>query len=73
MSAWVGALGLSTATHTFLRTFATWALDGGMNLSSLQRLMVHSNLAVMQRYLSRSKARLREEHAEHGPADSFLR
>jgi site-specific recombinase XerD len=58
--------------HTFRRTFCTWALDNGMDVFALQKIMGHSSLRTMRRYLDRRKGQLHKEHQEHGPVDALL-
>ncbi len=58
--------------HRFRRTFAVWCLRDGMDLRSLQMLMGHSSLAVLQRYLSLDTADLERAHAMHSPVDKGL-
>ena len=58
--------------HRFRRTFAVWCLRDGMDLRSLQLLMGHSSLAVLQRYLSLDTADLERAHAMHSPVDKGL-
>jgi integrase/recombinase XerD len=58
--------------HTFRRTFATWSLEAGMDVYTLQRLMGHSSLTVLLRYVDSSKRNLQAAHAAHGAVDSIL-
>lgn len=54
--------------HAFRRAFAINSLRNGMDLISLQRLMGHSNLDVLYRYLSQLDEDLSEAHAKYGPS-----
>lgn len=58
--------------HTFRRTFALWALRDGMDIFSLQRLMGHSDISVLQRYLALAERDLRNAHQNHGAVDNML-
>ena len=55
--------------HDFRRAFALLALRGGVDLVSLQRLMGHSGLDVLRRYLAQTEADLRAAHAKGAPVD----
>ncbi|MCO6450747.1 MAG: tyrosine-type recombinase/integrase [Caldilineales bacterium] len=58
--------------HTFRRTFALWSLRSGMNIYALQRLMGHSDLQVLRRYLPLAEDDLLEAHRQHGAVDHVL-
>ena len=58
--------------HKFRRTFALWSLRAGMNIYCLQRIMGHSDLKILQRYLALVEADLEKQHREHGAVDSML-
>lgn len=58
--------------HTFRRTFALWSLRAGMDIYSLQRLMGHSDLTMLRRYLALVESDLQNAHRKHGPVDSNL-
>ncbi len=58
--------------HTFRRTFALWSLRAGMNIYALQRLMGHTDLTMLRRYLALVETDLAQAHREHGAVDSTL-
>lgn len=58
--------------HSFRRAFALYALRNGADIYSLQRLMGHSDLTVLRRYLKQTEADLREAHRRAGPVDNLL-
>jgi len=58
--------------HDFRRAFALNCLRGGMDVYSLQRLMGHSDLQVLRRYLAQTDDDVREAHAKAGPVDDLL-
>jgi len=58
--------------HTFRRTFALWSLRNGMNIFSLQRLMGHSDIHVLQRYLALVERDLQDAHQNYGAVDKML-
>lgn len=58
--------------HTFRRTFALWSLRNGMNIYALQRLMGHSDLTVLMRYLALVENDLEEAHRSYGAVDGML-
>jgi site-specific recombinase XerD len=57
--------------HTFRRTFALWSLRNGMNIYALQKLMGHSDLTTLLKYLGLTKEDLRDAHEQYGPADNM--
>jgi integrase/recombinase XerD len=59
--------------HCFRRTFALWSVRNGMNLYALQRMMGHSDIAILRRYLALVEADLQEAHARFGAVDNALR
>jgi site-specific recombinase XerD len=58
--------------HSFRRAFALYALKNGADIYSLQRLMGHSGLTVLRRYLKQTEADLLEAHRRAGPVDNLL-
>jgi len=58
--------------HAFRRGFAISALRSGCDLITLQRLLGHSSLAVVSRYLKQVEDDLREAHERVGPVDHLL-
>jgi integrase/recombinase XerC/integrase/recombinase XerD len=58
--------------HSFRRAFALYALRNGADIYSLQRLMGHSDLTVLRRYLTQTEADLREAHRRAGSVDYML-
>jgi len=58
--------------HTFRRSFALWSLRAGMDVFSLQRLMGHSSLAVLRKYLDQAQEDLETAHKQHGAVDTLL-
>ena len=58
--------------HGFRRTFALMSLRAGMDVYSLQKLMGHSDLSVLSRYLAQNQDDLQEAHRKAGPVDKWL-
>lgn len=58
--------------HDFRRAFAVNCLRAGMDLVTLQRLMGHSTLAIIQRYLALIDDDLRAAHQRFGAVDNLL-
>ena len=58
--------------HSFRRAFALACLRNGVDLISLQRLMGHSDLSVLRRYLAQTEDDLQAAHAKGGPVDNLL-
>lgn len=57
--------------HDFRRAFALSMLRNGVDIVSLQRLMGHSSLEVLKRYLNQNDDDLRVAHAKGSPVDSL--
>jgi integrase/recombinase XerD len=58
--------------HDFRRAFALLTLRGGADVFSLQRLMGHSNVSVLRRYLDQDPTDLQMAHEKAGPVDRLL-
>ncbi len=58
--------------HSFRRAFALLSLRGGMDICSLQKLMGHSDLSVLRRYLAQTEDDLASAHEKAGPVDNLL-
>ncbi|GAB4438635.1 MAG: site-specific tyrosine recombinase XerD [Anaerolineae bacterium] len=58
--------------HDFRRTFALTCLRNGVDTISLQRLLGHSSLAVLERYLAQTTDDLRNAHARAGVVDGLF-
>lgn len=58
--------------HDFRRGFALASLRGGMDIVSLQRIIGHSDLSVLRRYLAQTQEDLRQAHEAAGPVDRLL-
>jgi site-specific recombinase XerD len=57
--------------HAFRRAFAVNSLRNGMSIVTLQRLLGHSTLAIINRYLKLVTDDLRVAHAEFGVVDNL--
>jgi site-specific recombinase XerD len=67
------AAGVAAPTpHSFRRGFALISLRNGMDIYSLQRLMGHSDLTVLRRYLKQTDIDLQEAHRKSGPVDNLM-
>jgi len=58
--------------HSFRRAFALACLRNHVDIYSLQRLMGHSDLSVLRRYLAQTEDDLRQAHERGGPVDNLL-
>jgi integrase/recombinase XerD len=58
--------------HSFRRGFAIASLRAGMDLVSLQRLLGHSDLSVIRRYLAQTEGDLQAAHERASPVDRLL-
>lgn len=63
---------LPCSPHRFRRTFALWSLRNGMDIFTLQRLMGHSDISVLSRYLALVEDDLERSHERFGAVDNFL-
>jgi len=59
--------------HSFRRAFALNCLRQGMDVYSLQRLMGHSDLTILRRYLAQTPEDLRRAHEMYGPVAGAFR
>ena len=57
--------------HSFRRAFALACLRSGMDVYSLQRLMGHSDLTVLSRYLAQNDDDSRNAHVKASPVDNW--
>jgi integrase/recombinase XerD len=64
--------GIAVSAHKFRRTFALWSLRAGMSIYALQRIMGHSDLTVLQRYLDLVESDLKDAHDNFGAVDRNL-
>ena len=58
--------------HDFRRAFAIAALRAGCDLATLQRLLGHSSVAILSRYLKQVNGDLQAGHERVGPVDRLL-
>jgi len=63
--------GVRCSPHTFRHTFAVQFLRGGGNLLELQRLMGHTDLTVLRRYVQLAESDLARAHRRASPADQL--
>jgi len=63
--------GVHITFHKCRRTFATWALRGGMDIFALQRLLGHSTLEMVRRYVLQTDGDLQSAHRRSGPLDNW--
>lgn len=56
--------------HAFRRAFTLSMLRSGADLLTLQRLLGHSDLSVLQRYVKLTSEDLQNSHAAHSPVDT---
>ena len=58
--------------HRFRRTFAIFALRGGMDVHHLRAILGHADLNMALRYLALVKDDIAEAHRQASPVDNFL-
>jgi len=66
-----GIKGVRVSPHTFRHTGAVSFLRNGGDLFSLQRIMGHSSLEVLRRYIALSQADLARVHGKASPLDNL--
>ena len=65
--------GVQTATaHAFRRTFAVNCLRNGMNIYILAKMMGHSDIMTLRKYLSFVEDDVKAAHEDAGPVDNLL-
>jgi len=60
------------AGNILLSLYALTMLRNGVNVITLSRLLGHSDLTVLRRYLAQTDDDLREAHAKASPVDNWL-
>ncbi len=63
--------GVRFSAHALRRTFATLALQAGMDLVSLQTLLGHSDISTTRGYIQWLDDNLLEAHRRHSPIDNL--
>jgi site-specific recombinase XerD len=58
--------------HSFRRAFALAMKRAGVDLLSIARLLGHSDLSLLQRYIKQSADDLRDAHGKASPVDGIL-
>jgi len=58
--------------HSFRRYFAIQMLRGGVDIFSLQKLMGHSDIQILRRYLQQTEEDIRSAHQLGGPVSQLL-
>ncbi len=58
--------------HSFRRAFALAMHRSGADLVSLQRMLGHSDLSMLRRYLAQTTEDLAKVHRQHAPGDRLL-
>jgi len=58
--------------HSFRRYFALQMLRSGVDVFSLQKLMGHSDIQILRRYLQQTEEDIRSAHKLGGPVDHLL-
>lgn len=64
--------GVKLTAHMLRRGFATASLSAGLDLITLQRLMGHSSLKMVEKYVRLVEADLKEAYKQHDPVDLLL-
>ncbi|HBH13110.1 MAG TPA: hypothetical protein DDX29_08360 [Clostridiales bacterium] len=58
--------------HSFRRYFALQMLRSGVDIFSLQKLMGHSDIQILRRYLQQTEEDIRSAHKLGGPVNNLL-
>ena len=64
-----GLTGVRTNPHTFRHTFAKLYLLNGGDLFSLQRILGHTTLDMVRRYVNLDTGEVKRQHAQASPVD----
>ena len=62
----------SPSLHSFRRYFALQMLRSGVDIFSLQKLMGHSDIQILRRYLQQTEEDIRSAHQLGGPVNRLL-
>jgi site-specific recombinase XerD len=57
--------------HDFRRQFAVSMLNNGVDIFSLQRLMGHSDISMLRRYLAQTTKDISAAHAKYSPVENY--
>ena len=57
--------------HDFCRQFALSMLNNEVAIFSLQRLMGHQDISILQRYLAQTTEDISVSHAKGSPAENY--
>ncbi len=57
--------------HDFRRQFALSMLNNGADIFSLQRLMGHSDISMLRRYLAQTTKDISAAHAKYSPVENY--
>lgn len=63
---------LTVTAHSFRRAFAINMLRAGIDIFTIAKLMGHSSIAVLQRYLKISTGDIEQAHRKASPVDTLL-
>jgi hypothetical protein len=67
-----GLEGVRTNPHTFRHTFAKLYLLNGGDLFSLQRILGHTSLDMVRRYVNLDTGEVKRQHAQASPVDRLV-
>lgn len=65
--------GVRVSAHTFRHTFAKTYLMNGGDMESLRKLMGHTTLTMVKKYLNLLAKDMETQHKKYSPADSILK
>lgn len=69
----VGIKGVRCSPHTLRHTGAKQFILNGGDVFTLQKMLGHSTMYMVRRYVQLSNLDVRQQHARFSPADSLLR
>ncbi|MCM3078500.1 tyrosine-type recombinase/integrase [Brevibacillus invocatus] len=68
----VGITGTRVSPHTFRHTFATHYVSSGGNIFSLQKILGHSDMSMVRKYVQLTQSDLQKHHEKNSPLADLL-
>jgi integrase/recombinase XerD len=65
--------GVRVSPHTFRHTFAKWYILGGGDAFTLQRLLDHSTMNMVRKYIQMDSTDIKVQHHQYSPINTVLK